>query len=54
MFEVDSIVTFKKPHNCGGFDWKVIRQGVDLKLECTTCGRVIEITRIKALTRIKK
>lgn len=53
MFELDEIVTFKKPHPCGGVQWKVKRSGVDLKLECTTCGHVIEIKRMEAIKRLK-
>lgn len=51
--KVNDIITFKKPHPCGGKTWKVLRIGVDFKLECTTCKRVIMIPRIDALKRIK-
>lgn len=51
--KVGDIVTFKKAHPCGGVTWKVLRIGVDWKLECTTCGRVIMIARLDALKRIK-
>lgn len=51
--KVNDIITFKKPHPCGGKTWKVLRIGVDFKLECTTCKRVIMIPRIEALKRIK-
>ena len=51
--KVDDIVKFKKPHPCGGYTWKVLRIGIDYKLECTTCKRVIMIPRIDALKRIK-
>ena len=49
QFNIDDIITFKKAHPCGGFKWKVKRIGVDMKLECTTCGRVIMIPRIDVL-----
>lgn len=51
--KINDIITFKKPHPCGGKTWKVLRIGVDYKLECTTCKRVIMIPRIDALKRIK-
>ena len=38
--KVGDIITFKKNHPCGGNNWKVLRIGVDWKLECTTCKRV--------------
>ena len=52
--KVDDILEFKKPHPCGGYTWKVLRIGIDYKLECTTCKRVIMIPRIEALKRIKE
>ena len=51
--KVGDILTFKKNHPCGGSNWKVLRIGVDWKLECTTCGRVIMIPRVDVMKRIK-
>ncbi|HHU81170.1 MAG: DUF951 domain-containing protein [Bacilli bacterium] len=52
-FNVGEIVTLKKPHPCGSYDWKILRTGVDFKLECAKCGRVIMIPRIDFLKRLK-
>jgi conserved hypothetical protein len=49
--ELGDILKFKKKHPCGGFTWKVIRIGVDYKLECMNCKRVIMISRLDALKR---
>lgn len=54
QFNVDDVLEFKKPHPCGGTLWKVIKPGVDLKLECTTCGRVIIIARVEVYKRLSK
>ena len=51
--QVGDIITFKKKHPCGGQTWVVKRIGIDWKLECETCKRVIMISRIEALKRIK-
>ena len=51
---LNDIIEFKKPHPCGGKMWKVKRTGVDFKLECTTCGRIIMITRLEVMKRIKQ
>ena len=51
--KVGDVLMFKKSHPCGGYTWKVLRIGVDWKLECTTCGRIIMITRLEALKRVK-
>lgn len=50
---VGDIITFKKKHPCGGQSWIVKRIGIDWKLECTTCQRIIMISRLEALKRIK-
>ena len=45
--EVGNILKFKKTHPCGSSTWKVLRTGIDFKLECTTCKRVIMIARLE-------
>lgn len=52
--KVNTILEFKKPHPCGGFAWKVLRTGIDFKLECVKCSRVIMISRLDTTKRIKK
>ncbi len=52
--KIDSIIEFKKQHPCGGKTWKVLRIGIDFKLECETCKRVIMISRLDVTKRIKK
>ena len=54
LIKIDSILEFKKPHPCGGKTWKVLRIGIDFKLECMTCKRQIMIARVDAVKRIKK
>lgn len=53
-YNVGDILEFKKIHPCGGKEWKIIRVGVDCKLECTTCNRVIIIPRIEIIKKMKK
>lgn len=52
-FNLGDIVTLKKPHPCGNYTWKILRTGVDFKLECTKCGRVVMISRVDFLKRVK-
>lgn len=52
--KVGDILTFKKSHPCGCYDWKVLRIGIDYKLECVKCHRIITILRIEALKKIKE
>lgn len=42
-YQVDDILVFKKKHACGATNWKVIKVGADLKLECLGCKRVISL-----------
>lgn len=52
--KLGDVLETKKPHPCGGNTWKVLRTGVDFKLECVTCKRQIMIARIELAKRIKK
>lgn len=49
--ELGDILKFKKKHPCGGSTWKVLRTGIDYKLECTTCKRIVMMSRVDALKR---
>jgi len=51
---LDDIVRLRKPHPCGGYEWRVIRLGADIGLECLTCGHRIMLTRRALKNRIKK
>ena len=53
-YKEGDLLEFKKPHPCGGTIWKVVKYGVDCKLECTTCKRVIILSRVDISKRIKK
>ena len=53
-YKVDDILEFKKNHPCGGKYWKVLKYGVDCKLECTTCSHIIILSRVEISKRIKK
>ena len=51
--KIGDIIIFKKQHPCGGNSWKVLRVGIDFKLECTTCKHQIMITRLNIYKRMK-
>ncbi len=53
-YDIGSIVVMKKVHPCGSNEWKIIRVGADIKIECCTCGRVVMIPRIEFNKKIKK
>lgn len=53
-YKLNSIVIMKKEHPCGSNRWQIIRMGVDIKIKCINCGRVIMIPRIEFNKKLKK
>ncbi|HAL15708.1 MAG TPA: DUF951 domain-containing protein [Anaerolineaceae bacterium] len=47
------VLRMRKSHPCGSFDWRVIRLGADIGLECLKCGRHILLTRRELSRRLK-
>lgn len=48
------IVSMKKPHPCGSNEWKIIRIGLDVKLECIKCNRLLVLPRNKFNNNLKE
>lgn len=44
-FKVGEIIKLKKQHPCGVNRWKILRIGMDFRLECTGCGRQVMLPR---------
>lgn len=53
-YELGDVVTLKKGHPCGENRWEIIRTGVDIKLKCLGCGRVIWMSRMDFEKRVRK
>ena len=53
-YNIGDIVKTKKKHPCGSLEWEITRVGVDFKLKCKGCERVIMLPREKALKMIVK
>jgi len=53
-YGLNQIVEMKKEHPCGCNKFKIIRVGVDIKIQCTNCGRTIMLPRIDFNKKIKK
>lgn len=51
---VGTKVELKKQHPCGNKLFTITRTGIDVKLRCDSCGRVIMLDRETAEKRIKK
>lgn len=52
--KIGDIVEMKKSHPCGGKHWRVQRLGIDVGMECLTCGRKVKARREKIERNIKK
>jgi hypothetical protein len=52
--QMNDIVRLRKPHPCGGYDWKIVRLGADIGLECLKCNRRVLLPRRDLARRMKK
>lgn len=53
MYELGQVLTMKKPHPCGGRTWTIVRLGADVKIQCDTCKRFVNLTRDELKKRAK-
>jgi len=53
-YQVGNVVRMKKPHPCGGYDWRVLRIGADFRMECVKCGHTVMLPRPKFEKSVKK
>ena len=51
--KLNDVLRLRKPHPCGSYEWKVVRLGADIGLECLGCGRRTMLTRRKLARRFK-
>ncbi|MBQ8291173.1 MAG: DUF951 domain-containing protein [Clostridia bacterium] len=53
MYALGDVLRLKKPHPCGGTEWRVVRLGADVKLQCSTCGKFINCARDDLKKRVQ-
>ena len=53
-YQINDILEFKKQHPCGSNKWKIIRSGVDVKIECLGCKRIVMLPRVDLNKKVKK
>lgn len=51
---VGDIITTKKNHPCGSYEFEIMRVGMDFRIKCLGCEKQIWIERRKFEKRIKK
>jgi hypothetical protein len=47
------IVRLRKPHPCGGYEWKITRTGADVGALCGKCGRRVMLDREEFERRVR-
>jgi len=52
--QLNDVVQLRKPHPCGSYQWRVVRLGADIGLECCQCGHRVMLTRRELIHRMKK
>ena len=53
-YKLGDKVIMKKEHACKTNLWEITRVGVDIKIKCVNCGRVIMLPRVEFDKKIKK
>lgn len=53
-YGIGSILELKKNHPCGSYLFEVVRVGVDIKIKCMECGRIVMLSRIELNKKIKR
>jgi hypothetical protein len=44
-FFLGDIIQLRKKHPCGADQWEILRTGMDIRLKCQGCGRVVLLPR---------
>lgn len=48
------IVEMKKPHACQTNQWKIIRMGMDIRIQCCHCNHIVTMPRREFNKKMKK
>jgi hypothetical protein len=43
--EVNDIVRLRKKHPCGGDEWQVVKLGIDVRIKCLKCQKLVLLER---------
>ncbi len=53
-YQLNDVVTMKKPHACGENSWQIIRLGMDIRVKCQNCGHSVLIPRVRFDRLVRK
>ncbi len=51
--KLHDVVRLKKKHPCGSYEWRVVRLGADIGIECLKCGHHVLLKRSVFERRVK-
>lgn len=51
--KLGDIVRLRKPHPCGGYEWRVLRLGADIRIQCLRCNRRVLLEQREFEFRVK-
>lgn len=54
QYNIGDIVEMRKKHPCGSYQWEILRVGMDFRLKCVGCGRLVMLPRPKFEKGVKK
>jgi len=52
-FHLGDVVRLRKPRPCGSYEWRVVRLGADIGLQCQGCNHRILLPRSTLERRLK-
>ncbi len=52
-YNLGDVVRMKKQHPCGGFEWEILRVGMDFRIRCLKCRRMVMLPRPKFEKNVK-
>ncbi|MBI2911900.1 MAG: DUF951 domain-containing protein [Chloroflexi bacterium] len=47
------VIRLRRPHPCGGYDWRLVRLGADIGLRCCRCNHRILLSRRQVEKQMK-
>ncbi|MFY9139522.1 MAG: DUF951 domain-containing protein [Thermacetogeniaceae bacterium] len=53
-FSIGDVVRMKKQHPCGNDQWEIMRVGMDFRIRCLKCGRMVMLPRPKFEKSVKE
>lgn len=53
-YGIQDVVEMKKPHACQTNAWRIIRMGMDIRIQCLHCGQLVLMPRREFERKMKK